>query len=166
MAEKSDVNQEMLDIMKSRETREAAQYLESQKARENAEKIRAEKYARMEAIWAEEARNKARKWARCNHLKGLTGKGFKAPLIKTYMLGLHIFPDNTVRIKCEKCSMKWYKTDTKEFIIRDGAKLPNPTGMGFNEALALYRESDPDGSHRSSAMRFGTVVDTAQDSLK
>lgn len=166
MAEKPDVNHEMLDIMRARETREAEQYLESQKAKVAAEVKRQEAYARMEAIWAEEARNKARKWAHCNHLKGLTGKGFKAPLIKTYMLGLHIFPDNTVRIKCEKCSMKWYKTDTKEFIIRDGAKLPNPTGMGFNEALALYRESDPDGSHRSSAMRFGTVVDTAQDSLK
>lgn len=166
MAEKSDVNHEMLDIMRARETREAEQYLEAQKAKVAAEIKRQEAYARMEAIWAEESRNKARRWARCNHLKGLTGKGFKAPLIKTYMLGLHIFPDNTVRIKCEKCSMKWYKTDTKEFIIRDGAKLPNPTGMGFNEALALYRESDPDGSHRSSAMRFGTVVDTAQDSLK
>lgn len=166
MAEKSDVNHEMLDIMRARETREAEQYLEAQKAKVAAEIKRQEAYARMEAIWAEEARNKARRWARCNHLKGLTGKGFKAPLIKTYMLGLHIFPDNTVRIKCEKCSMKWYKTDTKEFIIRDGAKLPNPTGMGFNEALALYRESDPDGSHRSSAMRFSTVVDTAQDSLK
>ena len=166
MAEKSDVNHEMLDIMRARETREAEQYLEAQKAKVAAEIKRQEAYARMEAIWAEEARNKARRWARCNHLKGLTGKGFKAPLIKTYMLGLHIVPDNTVRIKCEKCSMKWYKTDTKEFIIRDGAKLPNPTGMGFNEALALYRESDPDGSHRSSAMRFGTVVDTAQDSLK
>lgn len=153
-SEKLDVNQEMLDIMRARETREAAQYLEAQQAKVAAEKMRAEKYARMEAIWAEEARNKARKWGRCNHLKGLTGKGFKAPLIKMYMLGIHTFPDKTVRIKCEKCGMKWYKTDTVEFIVRDGAKLPNPTGLGFVEALALYRESDPDGSHRSSAMRF------------
>lgn len=161
-----DLNQEMLELMRAREKRESEQYLEQKKEADRLAATRAEKSRRIEEQFAQEARMKARRWAACDHLRGKIGTGFRAPLIKTSFLGLHIFPDNTVRVKCEKCGMKWYKTDTREHIIRDGQKLSNPTGMSFIDALQKYQEGDPDKVHTSSALRFGQVVDAAQEQLK
>lgn len=161
-----NIDKEMLELMKAREMREAAEYAARIKEADRLAAEQREKYRRMEEAWAEDARRKFRRWKNCNHLRGLTGPNYVAPLIKVSFLGLHIFPDNTVRIKCEKCGMKWYKTDTAEFIVRDGQKQENPTGLSFHDALQLYQEGDPNKTHASSALRFGTVVDSAQEQLK
>lgn len=153
---------EILELMRQREMREAREYLERKRNEEIAAQARAEAVQRMQKIWATAAETQARKYAKCDHLHGKTGKGYVAPKIRSYILGKHIFPDGTVRIKCEKCGMKWYRTDTREYIIRDGQKLPNPTGLSFQDAYNLYKESDRDETHSSAAMRFVAVAEPAE----
>ena len=166
MSESKDVmkteSSELLDLMRQREIRESREYLQRKKQEALAEQAREESLTRMQAIWAQAAETRAIKYARCDHLHGKVGHGYVAPKIRTYILGKHIFPDGTVRIKCEKCGMKWYRTDTKDTLIRDGQKLPNPTHLSFEDAFNLYRESDRDETHSSAAMRFAQVMEPVE----
>jgi len=37
--------------------------------------------------------------------------------------------------------MKWLPADTKEFLYRGGKKIPNHTGLGWEDAILMAAES-------------------------
>lgn len=77
--------------------------------------------------------------ATCKHLKG--GRRLKSDTKIDYNVILHVFPDGIWQIKCLGCAARWRKTDTKEFLFRNGKKIPNHTRMGWTEALVLVDQS-------------------------
>lgn len=75
----------------------------------------------------------------CKHLKG--GKTRQRGQQKDPNVFAHTFTDGTIMIKCNSCRAKWYKEDTKEFLVRNGQKIENWTGIGWKEAMELCEES-------------------------
>jgi hypothetical protein len=105
-------------------------------------KARAEAYAEKEKhrklnaeyITAEKLRSQKL----CTHKKG--GKGLRGPKVD-YAVGFHTFVDGSSYIRCLICGAKWKNTDTKEYLVRRGVKVPNHTGLGWIEAYQMLGES-------------------------
>ena len=79
--------------------------------------------------------------ARCRHLKG--GKhrdNFNDPRID-YIVYTHTYIDGETVIKCRTCNMRWKKEDTKEYLVRNGHKIKNHTGIGWREAYMMTVQS-------------------------
>jgi|SRR5208283_1196776 len=79
--------------------------------------------------------------ARCSHLKG--GKhrdNFNDPRID-YIVYTHTYINGEVVIRCRTCGMRWKKEDTKEFLVRNGHKIPNHTGLGWRDAYMMTKAS-------------------------
>jgi hypothetical protein len=120
------------EIMLSREIREQAEWEEKQAAQ------REEKLAKAARL---NARLQSEKWAldkeintqkRCDHQKG--SNAFKKSPVPEYNIYAHQLPDGTFFIKCRnRCGMRWNQGDTREFLIRDGKKIPNHTGQSFED---------------------------------
>lgn len=81
----------------------------------------------------------------CKHLKG--GKSRTRGQQKDPNVYSHQFTDRTVVIKCNGCGARWFSGDTKEYLTRNGSKIPNWTNIGWNEA----REMAEDSSNRASS---------------
>lgn len=75
----------------------------------------------------------------CKHLKG--GKTRQRGQQKDPNVFAHTFTDGSVMIKCNTCRAKWFKEDTKEFLVRNGQKIENWTKIGWAEATELVEES-------------------------
>jgi hypothetical protein len=75
----------------------------------------------------------------CLHLKG--GRSRMAKQNKDYAFSLHTFIDNTSRIKCLICGMKWFPYDTREWLVRNGRAIRNHTGLGWADVLNLFGTS-------------------------
>jgi len=79
--------------------------------------------------------------ARCRHLKG--GKhrdNFNDPRID-YIVYTHTYIDGETVIKCRTCNMRWKKDDTKEYLVRNGHKIKNHTGIGWRETYMMTVQS-------------------------
>jgi hypothetical protein len=74
----------------------------------------------------------------CTHRKG--GRGLKGPKID-YAVSFHTFVDASSYIRCLICGAKWKNTDTVEYLVRRGQKVPNHTHMGWAEAYKMLGES-------------------------
>jgi hypothetical protein len=125
------------------------------------EKEAAEKANRKKRAEANEATEKQNFWnvmtaqVRCSHLKG----NFKtAPRLVSdtkidYNVSYHTFIDGKSQVRCMSCGMKWKDQDTKEYLVRNGKKVPNHTKIGWSEggptgngAIGMVRVSTNKGS--------------------
>jgi hypothetical protein len=88
----------------------------------------------------------------CRHLKG--GKGRQRGQQKDPAVYMHTFTGGERVIKCNLCSARWLPGDTREYLTRNGSKIPNWTNVGWAEAVEMVEDS----SNKSSASeRFGTA---------
>lgn len=85
----------------------------------------------------------------CRHLKGGNGRT-KSQQRDPAVYG-HTFTDGKIQIKCTLCKAKWLPKDTAEYLDRNGSKIPNWTGIGWREALAMAEDSS---NRPSSSERF------------
>ena len=114
---------------------ERQQALEDREEGKRRAKVRDDQ-RRINAEYAIAEKNKIQ--AMCTHKKG--GRGLKSP--KTdYAVYAHTFTDNVAYIRCQICGAKWRNQDTAEYLVRKGQKIPNHTGKGWKEALAMLSES-------------------------
>jgi len=74
----------------------------------------------------------------CTHKKG--GRGLKGPKVD-YAISFHTFVDSSSYIRCLICGMKWKNTDTDEYLVRRGKRVPNHTGIGWKKAYQMLGES-------------------------
>lgn len=86
--------------------------------------------------------------SKCKHLKGGSFRR-RSQAIDPAVYG-HTFADGKTRIICNLCKAKWYPGDTAEFFLRNGKKVPNWTGIGWREAVAMAENSSnrPSSSER------------------
>jgi len=104
---------------------------------------------------------------KCKHLKGGAGRT-KGHQRDPAVYG-HTFTDGKVHIKCTLCKAKWMPKDTADYLDRNGSKIPNWTGIGWREALAMAEDSS---NRPSSSERFFAgaseqhVSDTAREIAK
>lgn len=93
----------------------------------------------------------------CKHLKG--GKSRTRGQQKDPNVYSHKFTDGTVVIKCNGCGAKWFQGDTKEYLSRNGSKIPNWTNIGWHEACEMAEDS----SNRPSSSEIfpGKYVDNS-----
>jgi hypothetical protein len=104
---------------------------------------------------------------KCKHLKGGVGRT-KGQQKDPAVYG-HTFTDGKVHIKCQLCKAKWMPKDTKEYLDRNGSKIPNWTGIGWAEAFEMAENSS---NRPSSSERFFAgaaeqqVSDTAREIAK
>lgn len=100
----------------------------------------------------------------CSHRKG--GRGLKGPKVD-YAVSFHTFVDASSYIRCLICGMKWKNTDTDEYLIRRGQKIPNHTGIGWAKAYRFLGESS--NTATASEVQLNTrpaVVSEATDFVK
>jgi len=133
------------------------QYLIAKEGRELAESQKQDE--RRKAIQKQRDRNAKDqdtkillKQARCKHLKG--GKKGPKTQNKDYAVYQHRFIDSTVYIRCRICGMRWYSTDTRDYLMRNGHKISNHTHIGWYEAVAMTDAS----TDTSSASEWLTNV--------
>src|SRR5258708_18051147 len=105
--------------------------------------------ARAEAAEATEKQNLynlLKLQAKCTHMKGKgkrTGRleAQYADKLNDPNVSMHTFIDGKAVIKCLSCGAKWKQDDTREYLVRDGKKIPNVTRKGWEEALQLVQIS-------------------------
>jgi hypothetical protein len=129
---------EVLRIILSREAR-----LEAQEQ----QKIEAEqrKDVQRRANAREFTRNLLLTQAQCKHRKGIwprlgTDK-FPGPVTVDHAVYLHTFSDRKRTIKCQLCKMTWKPDDTKQYLVQNGVKITNHTGIGWEDAFAMVNQS-------------------------
>jgi hypothetical protein len=82
---------------------------------------------------------RAEKYA-CNHCKGgIDGQGKIGTGDATSNFCLHIntYPMGERVILCTRCQFEWHPGDQGEYIIRNGRKVKNPTGISYKHALVM-----------------------------
>ena len=111
----------------------------NQKEAEDNQRIEAKKHQREQASKSS-IRDILEAQKHCTHMKG--GKNHTNEQNVNYNVSYHVFIDGTRRIKClSGCGMKWFKEDTRDFLVRKGNKIPNHTGIGWNDALYMTKHS-------------------------
>lgn len=90
----------------------------------------------------------------CTHKKGGT-RGPKSTKLD-YAVYFHTFTDGSSYIRCLICGAKWKSTDTKEYLVRRGQKVPNHTGIGWAEAHQMLGQST--NSPSSSEVQFNASL--------
>jgi hypothetical protein len=88
----------------------------------------------------------------CRHLKG--GKGRQRGQQKDPAVYMHTFTGGERVIKCNLCSARWLPGDTREYLTRNGSKIPNWTNAGWAEAVEMVEDSS---NKPSASERFGTA---------
>jgi hypothetical protein len=87
----------------------------------------------------------------CRHLKG--GKGRTRGQQKDPAVYLHTFTGGERVVKCQLCSARWLPGDTRDYLTRNGSKIPNWTNVGWAEAIEMVEDSS---NKPSASERFGT----------
>lgn len=123
----------LLQIQAVREVRLA------KKEEEDLEKVEAKRHQR-EVASRSTIKAVIEQQKNCDHLKGGRNRS-QTKQNPNYNISYHSFIDGTRRIRCHNCGMKWFKDDTREFLIRNGKKIPNHTGLGWNDALFMQRNT-------------------------
>ena len=86
----------------------------------------------------------------CRHLKG--GSGRQRGQQKDPHVYLHTFTGGERVIKCNLCFARWLPGDTKDYLTRNGSKIPNWTKIGWDEAAEMVLDSS---NKQSASERFG-----------
>jgi|SRR5208337_5332269 len=156
------------DILLKREQREAAEF-EKKELSEADEKHRKEVIGmQRESDDAANVKRTLRIQANCDHRKGtvVKHKGVLRAKQIDFMVNHHVFSNGQQRVKCEKCSMKWYPGDTKEYLLRpvlSKTRVPNHTRdsqgvpIGWREALWMA-SADNTTNTRTTAERIVQVI--------
>jgi hypothetical protein len=119
-------------------------------AKSQAEKANyAQKLAERQRADAEKTANVNRKYKNCDHLQGNHKRG-ELPMRRVSALYEHMFHNGVNRFRCSKCGFKWFQRDTPEYIIRNGKQEPNPTHMGYSDAVRHTIENSGFGSNKPS----------------
>lgn len=133
--QQQDIQQEMLELARRRELREAKSAEAQEAKEEEATKHYNSKLTARQKADAERAQIAVLKQSKCDHRKGTSHKP-KAKHID-YDMSRHTFHNNVTRVKCNKCQMKWFKGDTEKELIRDRKKIPNHTGISYEQAFEM-----------------------------
>jgi hypothetical protein len=147
--------QQLLQIMLLREQRLSKVEEEAQRRIQ----ARKEQYARNAVV---DNRSVLMQQRRCTHLKG--GKTKRGTQQKDFNLSLHTFTDNTTRLKCLACGMKWFPYDTEKWLIRNGRAIPNHTHLSWNVMLNNFATSSSNTSTSSEVpMMVSSAVQPTSD---
>jgi hypothetical protein len=140
-------------IMLQREARLAAKEQQEENARLARE---AQRQKNAESHYNDAADNQSR----CRHLKG--GKLRRATQAKDFAVYLHTYINAERVIKCQLCGAKWKIRDTKEYLFRYGKKVPNHTGIGWQEALEMLAQTSNQPSSSEIPMNATPQSTTAE----
>jgi hypothetical protein len=99
----------------------------------------------------------------CTHKKG--GRGLKGPKVD-YAVSFHTFVDASSYIRCLICSAKWKNTDTPEYLVRRGQKIPNHTGIGWAEAYKMLGESSNTATASEVQLTTAPIQPKPEDFVK
>jgi hypothetical protein len=101
----------------------------------------------------------------CRHLKG--GKGRQRGQQKDPAVYMHTFTGGERVIKCNLCSARWLPGDTREYLTRNGSKIPNWTNIGWAEAVDMVEDSSnkPSASERFGQEKVGVMPKTDRGEL-
>jgi len=100
-----------------------------------------DKSARQTSDAKEEQQKKREQY--CTHLKNQPSKHYKsaASIRIDYAVSHHTFPDGNTYIRCLICGAKWHRGDTQETWTKKGVKVPNWTGLGWQDAVKMVAAS-------------------------
>ena len=148
--EDGETAQEVLARIMLEERAEKAE----EKARSKAAKAIA--LAQHEAQEKSAAEKRARFQKFCDHLLG----NHRIGVIPTHrMCALHkdYLSDKSVRMYCGKCRMEWKPGDQAIYIVRDGMKLPNPSGKSWKQINEFFYSFPNSQDLTSRAFRIERV---------
>jgi hypothetical protein len=144
---------ELLELMRAREQREAQQFAEAQeekRASKEQHERRVETRKRGDQFyWTELFKTQSR----CDHRKGTSGPGPKTKEID-YMVSRYTFANGITQIKCLKCKHKSFPGDTKAVChgsmenyfanvkAKKGPQLQNPTKLSYNDFYNMTLEEN------------------------
>jgi hypothetical protein len=162
-------DQEMLDLMRKREVREARLFEQQELARKEQEdnfNLRRQRQAENDKQVFEAALS----WqAKCDHRKGTGGK--KKWRHIDFMVSRHTFPNGVVQIKCMKCRFKAFPGDTQEMCsytfenyMKGNKKkmVPNPTGYSYAQWYQMTLDENTTNTEtRAEMVTQGPVPVTA-----
>ena len=158
MPEIQSGDQELLKLMRAREEREARIFAQQEKERQEREANLLLRINRRKEGDAYELKMAIARQARCDHRKGTSGSGKKFKVVD-YNLSRYTFQNGATRIKCEKCRMKWFKGDTKEFLVpaagRNSERIPNHTKLSYAD---VWRMCDEDSTNTSGRAEIVTTA--------
>lgn len=98
--------------------------------------------------------------SQCRHLKG--GKFRRPTQAKDFAVYIHTYINAERVIKCQLCGAKWKIRDTKEFLFRYGQKIPNHTGIGWQEAMDMLAQTSNMPSSSEVPMNATPVATLAE----
>jgi hypothetical protein len=90
----------------------------------------------------------------CNHMKGGTdgqGRIGTGDANTNFCLHVHRYPMGERIVLCTRCQFDWHPGDQGEYIIRNGRKIKNPTGISYKNALQMAAKST---NKESSSIQF------------
>ena len=146
---KPDPMSQLLDVILKREARQAQKEQDEENQRVAKQKQR--------DINAQSAYEDAQaKQMKCNHLKG--GKNRIRTQAKDYAVYMHTYINAERVIRCFLCGMKWKIKDTKEFLFRNGKKIPNHTKIGWDEACEMLGQTSNQNSSSEIPMNASPVA--------
>ena len=144
-----DQMNELLRVILKREAREAQ--AEEDKQRQIEAKAKQRDINAQSAYEDSQARE-----AKCTHLKG--GKNRIRTQAKDYNIYMHTYINAERVIRCCSCGAKWKMRDTKEFLFRNGKKVPNHTKIGWDEACEMLGQTSNQNSSSEIPMNASPVA--------
>lgn len=130
-SETAELLKQLVTVLLLKESRAAKEDNQREIAREAKEKQRAKNAESLTDSNKEKQRN-------CKHLKG--GKGPRTAAID-YSVYIHTYINAERVIRCTLCRAGWKRGDTREYLIRHGRKIENPTGLGWNDAILMLNQT-------------------------
>lgn len=159
-------DQELLELMRRKEEREAKQWAK-QLAKETQQEEHHDYLVKRQQTADSQEWEAAMSWqARCDHRKGTAGK--KKWRHVDYMIGIHTLPSGIQRINCQKCRFRAYPGDTADKCsytldnFMKGIKVPNPTRLSYAKWYEMTLEENTTNTPtRSEMLTKGPVPVTA-----
>jgi len=114
-----------------------------------------------EASASQNALNLIKLQMRCNGRRAGKHENIYAERLNDPNVMMHTFVDGNAVIKCLTCGAKWKggsgaQNDTREFLFRNGKKIPNHTKLSWEDALQLVQKStNQPSSSEIPASQFG-----------
>jgi len=101
---------------------------------------------------------------KCLHIKGKGRKASYSPEGQAAIrrddpaIMFHRFIDGSMVIKCLLCQSRWKPGDTKEFLTRNGKKIPNHTSISWEDAVALSHKSTNTMTSSETLVQLANLV--------
>lgn len=147
MTDNLSPNDKLLALMEARERREAAIWAKQQEEELKKELDYEAKVNRRKSGDQYHQQQLEIRMSRCDHRKGTTGK--KKFKVLDYMLSRYTFQNGVMRIKCDKCKMRWFPGDTDllcagtiENYLKKIRKIANPTKLSYAQAWTLSSDDN------------------------